>query len=130
MLTVNKINAYLGLFLAVVAASIAPIIKVPIKGNWNLYQTDSRLFFITSTIIALTAFVLFIRKIVAFKFFTRLLFVWSLLMAVAVYFKSNHYFGAKFFDKIVASTITYQWGWLVLLVAVLMLLISVKKKLV
>lgn len=127
MLTINKINAYLGLLLAVIAATVAPIIKVPIKGNWNLYQTDSRLFFITSAIIAVTAFALFIRKIVAYRFFTRLLFVWSLLMAVAVYFKSNHYFGAKFFDKVLASTINYQWGWVVLLVAVLLLLTSVRK---
>jgi hypothetical protein len=127
MLTVNKINAYLGLLLAVIAATVAPVIKVPIKGNWNLYQTDSRLFFITSVTIALMAFVLFIRKIKAFKFFTVVFAIWSLLMAAAVYFKSNHYFGAKFFDKVLASTISYQWGWVVLLVAVVLLLTSVRK---
>lgn len=127
MLTVNKINAYLGLLLAVIAGTVAPMIKVPIKGNWNLYQTDSRLFFITSAIIALTAFVLFIRKVKAFRFFTIALAIWSLLMAAAVYFKSNHYFGAKFFDKVLASTISYQWGWVVLLVAVVLLLSSVRK---
>ena len=70
MLTINKINAYLGLLLAIIAATVAPIIKVPIKGNWNLYQTDSGLFFVTSITIALMAFVLFIRRIKAFKFFT------------------------------------------------------------
>lgn len=127
MLTVNKINAYLGLLLAVIAATVAPVIKVPIKGNWNLYQTDSRLFFITSVTIALMAFVFFIRKIKAFKFFTVVFAIWSLLMAAAVYFKSNHYFGAKFFDKVLASTISYQWGWVVLLVAVVLLLTSVRK---
>ena len=127
MLAVNKINAYLGLLLAVIAATVAPVIKVPIKGNWNLYQTDSRLFFITSVTIALMAFVLFIRKIKAFKFFTVVFAIWSLLMAAAVYFKSNHYFGAKFFDKVLASTISYQWGWVVLLVAVVLLLTSVRK---
>ncbi len=127
MLTVNKINAYLGLLLAVIAATVAPVIKVPIKGNWNLYQTDSRLFFITSVTIALMAFVFFIRKIKAFKFFTVVFAIWSLLMAAAVYFKSNHYFGAKFFDKVLASTISYQWGWVVLLVAVVLLFTSVRK---
>ena len=127
MLTIHKTNAYLGLLLAVIAGSIAPIIKVPLQGNWNLYQTDSRLFFMTWAIIALAAFALFIRRVKAFKFFNIVLAIWSLLMAFAVYFKSNHYFGAKFFDKALAKTIHYQWGWVVLLVAVILLFTSVRK---
>ena len=96
MLTIRKINAYIGLILAVIAATIAPILKVPIKGNWNLYQTDSRLFFITFGIIALAAFCLFLRQLRGFKLFSIILMVWSILMAAAVYFKSNNYFGKKF----------------------------------
>jgi hypothetical protein len=101
---------------------------VPIKGNWNLYQTDSRLFFISFAIVALTAFCMLIRQLRGFKLFSILLFVWRLLMAVAVFFKSNNYFESKFFDKILAKTIHYQWGWIVLLVAVLLLVTSVKKE--
>jgi len=127
MLTVRKINAYIGLILAVIAATIAPILKVPIKGNWNLYQTDDRLFYITFALIAVTSFCLFIRQLRAFKLFTIVLLVWSLVMAAAVYFKSNNYFGRKFFDGMIAKTIHYQWGWVVLLVAVLLLVTSVKK---
>lgn len=127
MLIIRKTNAYIGLILAVIAAGIAPIIKVPIKGNWNLYQTDTRLFLITFALIAATAFCLFLRQIKAFRFFTIVFFVWSLLMAAAVYFKSNNYFGRKFWDGMIAKTIHYQWGWIVLLVAVLLLLSSVKK---
>ncbi|MFA6276106.1 MAG: hypothetical protein WC622_05110 [Pedobacter sp.] len=128
MLIVKKFNAYLGLLLAVIAAGITPIIKVPLKGNWNLYQTDQRLFLITFAILALTSLCLFVRQLKAFRLLTIVLFIWSLLMAAAVYFKSNNYFGSKFFDKVLAKTIHYQWGWIVLLVAVLLLLTSVKRE--
>lgn len=128
MLIVNKINAYLGLLLAVIAISICPMIKVPFKGNWNLYQTDSRLFFISIAIIGITSLCLFVRQLSTFRLLSFVLFVWSLLMAAAVYFKTNHYFDSKFFDKVLAKTIHYQWGWIVLLVAVLLLITSVKKE--
>jgi len=127
MLIINKINAYVGLLLAVIAITIAPIIKVPFKGNWNLYQTDSRLFFITVALIGLTSLCLFVRQLKAFRLLSFVLFVWALLMAAAVYFKSNHYFNSKFFDKVLAKTIHYQWGWIVLLVAVILLVTSVRK---
>ena len=128
MLIVRKTNAYIGLLLIVIAISISPIIKVPIKGNWNLYQTDSRLFFISFALLAVTAFCLFLRRLAGFRFFAMVMFVWSLLMAAAVYFKSNNYFGSKFFDKVLAKTIHYQWGWIVLLVGVLLLVTAVKKE--
>ncbi|MNJ05618.1 hypothetical protein D3C73_1670510 [compost metagenome] len=49
-------------------------------------------------------------------------------MAAAVWFKVNNYFGSKFFDKMLSKTIHFQWGWIVLLVAVLLLATSVKKE--
>ena len=127
MQVIKKINAYIGLLLAVIAIGICPMIKVPFKGNWNLYQTDDRLFFISFAIIGITSLCLFVRQLSMFRLLSFVLFVWSLLMAAAVYFKSNHYFNAKFFDKVLAKTIHYQWGWIVLLVAVLLLITSVKK---
>ena len=128
MLIVNKINAYIGLLLAVIAISICPMIKVPFKGNWVLYQTDQRLFLISIAIIGLAALCLFVRKLGAFRLMAFVLFIWSLLMAVAVYFRTNNYFGSKFFDKLLAKTIHYQWGWIVLLIGVLLLITSVKKE--
>lgn len=127
MLIVKKVNAYIGLLLAVIAAGICPMIKVPFKGNWNLYQTDSRLFFITFAIIAFICLCLFVRQLKAFRLLSFVFLTWSLLMAAAVYFKTNHYFNSKFFDKVLAKTIHYQWGWIVLLVAVLLLVTSVKR---
>lgn len=128
MLVINKINAYIGLLLTVIAITICPMIKVPFKGNWVLYQTDSRLFLISFAIIALTSLCLFVRQLKAFRLLSFVLFIWILLMAAAVYFKSNHYFDSKFFDKVLAKTIHYQWGWIVLLVGVLLLMTSVKKE--
>lgn len=127
MLVLNKINAYIGLLLAIIATVITPMLKIPFKGNWNLYQTDSRLFFITISIIALASLSLFVRQLKSFRLLTFVLFIWCILMAIAVYFKSNNYFNSKFFDKVLAKTIHYQWGWIVMLVAVLLLITSVKK---
>jgi hypothetical protein len=127
MLILRKTNAFIGLLLAVIAATFAPILKVPIKGNWNLYQTDTRLFLITFALIAALAFCLFLRQLRGFKLLTIVFFVWGILMAAAVYFKSNNYLGRKFFDGMIAKTIHYQWGWVVLLVAALLLVTSIKK---
>lgn len=128
MLIVKKTNAYIGLLLAVIAISICPMIKVPFKGNWNLYQTDERLFFISFALIGIAGLCLFVRKLNVFRLLAFVLFIWSAVMAAAVYFKTNHYFDSKFFDKVLAKTIHYQWGWIVLLVAVLLLVTSVKKE--
>ncbi|MBC7616406.1 MAG: hypothetical protein H7202_10090 [Pedobacter sp.] len=128
MLVIKKINAYIGLLLAVIAIGICPMIKVPFKGNWNLYQTDDRLFFISFAIIGITSLCLFVRQLSMFRLLSSVFFVWSILMAAAVYFKSNNYFNSKFFDKVLAKTIHYQWGWIVLLIAVLLLITSVKKE--
>jgi predicted membrane channel-forming protein YqfA (hemolysin III family) len=128
MLTLRKINAYIGLILVLIAATVAPMLRISIVGNWNLYQTDERLFFITFTLLAVTAFCLFLRQIRAFRFFSFLLLLLSVLMAIAVYFQSHHYLGKKLFDGLISKTISYQWGWIVLLVGVLLLVTSVKKQ--
>lgn len=133
MLILRKTNAYLGLILAVIAISMAPMLKVPVKGNWNLYQTDSRLFFISLAIVAFTAFCVLLKQIRAFRFFTFVLLIWSLVMAAAVWFNANNYLSEKvvfhkMLNKVLSKTIAYQWGWIVLLVAVLLLVTSVRKE--
>lgn len=128
MLIIKKTNAYLGLILALIAITIAPMLKVPFKGNWNLYQADPRLLFISLAVLAITAFCLFLKQLRGFKLFSVIFAIWTVLMAAAVYFKTNNYFGSKFFDKALAKTIHYQWGWIVLLVAVILLITSVKKE--
>ena len=70
----------------------------------------------------------FIRQLKAFKLLTRVMFVWVLLMAAAVYFKSTHYFGLKFADNLLGKAIHFQWGWIFLLIGAILLLFSVKKE--
>lgn len=127
MLIIRKTNAYIGLILVIIAITITPMLKVPFKGNWNLYQADPRLLYISLAIVGVTTLVLFARALRAFKIMSVVTLVWSALMAAAVFFKVNNYFGSKFFDKVLAKTIHFQWGWIVLLVGVLLLVSSVKK---
>lgn len=130
MLIVNKPLALIGLVLIFIAG-FCPILQVKIIFewvNWGLYKTDVRLFLITYSLIAITALCYFIRQLKAFKFLTRVMFVWVLLMAAAVYFKSTHYFGMKIADNLLGKAIHFQWGWIVLLVGSLALLFSVKKQ--
>ncbi|RZK03283.1 MAG: hypothetical protein EOO43_23105, partial [Flavobacterium sp.] len=115
MLIVNKPMALIGLVLIFIAG-FCPILQVKIIFewvNWGLYKTDIRLFLITYSFIAITALCYFIRQLKAFRFLTRVMFVWILLMAVAVYFKSTHYFGMKLADNLLGKAIHFQWGWIV-----------------
>jgi len=128
MLVVKKINAYIGLILGAIAVTIAPMLKVPVKGNWNLYQADPRLLYISLGILAVTALFLFVRALSMVRLMAIVALIWSAVMAAAVWFKINNYFGSKFFDKMLSKTIHFQWGWIVLLVAVILLATSVKKE--
>lgn len=53
MIIIRKNLALSGLILCLLAGML-PMLKVPIKGNWNLYQTDAALFFITYMLIGVT----------------------------------------------------------------------------
>ncbi len=122
--------ALLGLVLVFVAG-FCPMLQVKIIFewvNWGLYKTDIRLFLITYSLIALTALCFFVRQLKAFRLLSRLIFVWVLLMAAAVYFKSTHYFGLKFADNILGKAIHFQWGWIILAIGTVLLLFSVKKE--
>lgn len=126
MIIIRKSSALLGLILCLLAGML-PMLKVPIKGNWNLYQTDTALFFITYTIIGVTALLFFIRQLVGYRLMTRVAAVWYLISVSAVFFKINNYFGWGFADRLLSKSIHMRWGWIVYLVGVALLLLSVKK---
>lgn len=131
MLIVRKINAYLGLLLIIIG-SFCPILKVKILVglvNWNLYSTDDRLFYITYAIIAITFLALMVRGLKVFRFLSRATFIWVILMAIAVYFKSTHYFGKAWADNLLGKTIHFQWGWILLAIGAFLLVTSTKKEL-
>lgn len=130
MLIVNKPMAFIGLILVFVAG-FCPILQVKIIFewvNWGLYKTDIRLFLISYSLIALMALCYFLRQLKPFRLLTRVMFVWVLVMAAAVYFKSTHYFGMKIADNLLGKAIHFQWGWIVLLIGAILLLFSVKKE--
>ncbi|MEE1944976.1 hypothetical protein VRU48_07655 [Pedobacter sp. KR3-3] len=128
MLVVKKINAYIGLLLATIAITISPMLRIPLKGNWTLYEADPRLLYISMAVLGLTALLLFIRALGAFRVMAIITLIWSVLMVIAVWFKVHNYFGSKFFDRMLSKTIHFQWGWIVLMVGVILLATSVKKE--
>jgi len=126
MLVLNKFRAWLGILLCVVA-SFCPMLKVPIKGNWNLYQSDARLFLITYAIIGLSILILFIRKAGAFRFMSVVMGIWYILAVGAVYFTANNYTKYGFANKLIGKVVHFQWGWIVFLVGVIFMLFSARK---
>ncbi|MET4081670.1 magnesium-transporting ATPase (P-type) [Pedobacter sp. UYP30] len=124
---INKFMAWLGILLCFIAG-FCPVLKVPIKGNWNLYQSDSRLFFITYFLLAITAFFLFLNKRGAFRFLGIALLVWYILSLFAVWFTAGNYTSHKFVDRLLFKTIHFQWGWIVVLVGVALIIFSVGKR--
>lgn len=125
MLILSKFRAWLGVLLCFISG-FCPMLKVPIKGNWNLYQSDARLFFITYAIIALSVLVLFVRKAGAFRFMSFVMGIWYVISIIAVYFTANNYTKYGIANKLIGKVVHFQWGWIVLLVGVLFMLFSVK----
>lgn len=126
MIIIRKSLALSGLILCLLAGML-PMLKVPIKGNWNLYQTDTALFFITYMIIGITALLFFVRQLTGYRLMTRVAAVWYLISIFAVFFKINNYFGWGFADRLLSKSIHMRWGWIVYLVGIALLLLSVKK---
>jgi len=126
MLILNKFRAFVGVLLCIIA-SFSPMLKVPIKGNWNLYQSDARLFMITYAIIVISVLFLFIRKAGAFRFMSFVMSIWYVLAVVAVYFTANNYTKYGFANKLIGKVVHFQWGWIVFLVGVLFMLFSTKR---
>lgn len=126
MIIIRKSLALSGLILCLLAGML-PMLKVPIKGNWNLYQTDAALFFITYMIIGITALLFFVRQLTGYRIMTRVAAVWYVISISAVFFKINNYFGWGFADRMLSRSLHVRWGWIVYLVGIALLLLSVKK---
>ncbi len=127
MYILYKPLAWLGVAVAALSTVFCPFVKVPLVGNWNLYQTDISLFFLTNGILAVAVLFLFMRKVGVFRFVTRVFTAWCILGFLAVYFKINNYFGIKLFDGLLARTLHIKWGWFFLFIGAILLLLSVRK---
>lgn len=49
-------------------------------------------------------------KLMAFRFVAELNFIWVILVAFAIWFKSNNYFGKTWGGYLIWKTIYFQWG--------------------
>lgn len=127
MYILNKPFSWLGIGVAALSTVFCPFLKVPLVGNWNLYQTDTALFILTIGILALAVLLLFMRKVTVYRFITYLFAGWSVFGFVAVYFKINNYFGMKLADGLLSKTLHLKWGWFFLFLGALILLLSVRK---
>lgn len=127
MYILNKKVAIAGMAGALISVFLFPFLKVPIKGNWTLYQTDTSLFFISLILLGVAVLVFMLRNIKLFQMLSWCFLIWCLLGLVAVYFKINNYFGMKLVDGLLAKTIQLKWGWAVLLISAILMILSVRK---
>lgn len=127
MYILRKPIALLGIAVSALSTLFCPFLKVPLKGNWNLYETDTILFLITLGILGFNVLFFVSRKIALFRFTSIVYLIWSILGLIAVYFKINNYFGMKLVDGLLAKTLHIQWGWAVLILSALVIVWSVKK---
>ncbi|GGH04508.1 hypothetical protein FAZ19_05600 [Sphingobacterium alkalisoli] len=127
MYILNKPLAWIGIGIGALSTVFCPFLKVPLVGNWNLYQTDVNLFGLSIGLLALSVALLFIRKVNAFRIVTWIFAGWTVIGFVAVYFKINNYFGMKIVDGMLAKTLHLKWGWFFLFLSALILMLSVRK---
>jgi hypothetical protein len=127
MYILRKPVALTGIFISALAPVFLPFLKVPVKGNWNLYQTDVSLFFVTYGLLALCVLAFFLRNVTFYRLCSKLYLGWCVVDFLAVYFKIHNYFGLKFVDGLLSQSLHLKWGWIVLFAGSLILLFSVQK---
>lgn len=127
MYILNKIHALLGITIVALSTVFCPFLKVPIMGNWNLYQTDVMLFGVTMGLLSLLVLFFFIRKVRLFRGLSYLFLGWCIIGFLGVYFKINNYFGMKLLDGVLAKTLHLKWGWFFLFLGAFIIVWSVKR---
>lgn len=127
MYILRKPLALSGMAIVALSTIFTPFLRVPIKGNWNLYELDTSLFMVTYGILGLCVLAFFLRKVSFFRIVSRVFFVWTIIGFLGVYFKINNFFGMKLVDGMLSKTLHLKWGWLVFFLGALLMLLSVKK---
>lgn len=119
--------AFLAIIVAALSTVLCPFLKVVLIKNWNMYQVDAGLFYITNGLLAILLVTVLTQKAKLFSFFSKTFFIWCLVAVAGVYFKTNNFFGMKFADGILSKAIQFKWGWIVLFFTAGLLLWSSKK---
>lgn len=127
MYYIRKILALFSIVGALLSTIFCPFLKVFLAGSWNLYKVDTSLFFITNGILLILLLLVISNKAKLFRFTSVLFVLWCLLAVVAVFFKTNNFFGMKFADGLIAKSISFQWGWPVLILFSVLIVFSSSK---
>lgn len=124
-----KIRAYIQYFalFLVFIGSFLPLVHVPILGNWNFWETDT---YLASSFWAICLLCLLG---IAFNH-TKVMTIGALIIVIhvafsmfAIRYQTNDFFAFIPFAKlksIAAGMVTLKWGWIVILLGAVLLLIS------
>ena len=127
MRILNKPMALSGALIASLSTVFCPFIKVPIVGKWNMFDTDIGSFLVTIGLIAFCVLLFFLRSVKWYRLSSFVFFGWCVLAISAVFFKINNFFGFKLADNLLSKTLQLQWGWAVLFLGAIMMMLSVRK---
>jgi len=108
---------------------LCPLVHLPIIGNWNYFDIDTRLAVAFYVLVLLGLIGSFLGKTTLIRFTGWAALVLIGITLAGVYFKSHDYFSFIHFKKLVnfaAGIVKYKWGWFVILAGSL-LLVTVRR---
>lgn len=127
MFQIRKNLTYVAIIVATLTTLFCPFLKVFIVGNWNLYEVDVRLFYITCSILLLILISTIFNFAIFYKYLVRIYFIWIVISLLAVYFQINNYFGMKLVDGLITKSVVFKWGWIVLIFTSIITLFGIKQ---
>ena len=108
---------------------LCPLVHLPIIGNWNYFDIDTRLAVAFYVLVLLGLIGSFLGKTTLIRFTGWAALILIGITLAGVYFKSHDYFSFIHFKKLVnfaAGIVKYKWGWFVILAGSL-LLVTVRR---
>lgn len=117
---------YAAFAVILVAILFCPFVRVPSAGNWTFFELNQVLFYISIGLLALGLLFMLAKQIRYYIIFTYIFSGWCLSCFLAVYFKMNNIFGLQLLDSIISKTIELKWGWVILFIGAILLLLSIR----
>ncbi len=115
--------------LLVIVGSFLPLVHIPIIGNWNYWQLDSRITMLSWVLWALALAGIAINNQKLIKGCGILLILLFIFTLIAIKFKSLDYFNFLVFDsfkELAAGIVKLKWGWFFEFGGALLMLFSKK----
>jgi len=112
---------------------LSPLMHLPIIGNWNYFDIDTRLAAAFYVLVGLAVIGAFARRSGLIRFAGIGAIVLVLITLAGIYFKAHDSFSFLHFRKLVnfaAGMVKYKWGWYVILAGAFVLALVRKPKVV